>query len=388
MPTARLADVAVLNPPLGIALSPDTCVSFLPMAAVDAPSLEAVDRETRPYFAVSKGYVPFRVDDVLVAKITPCFENGKIALAKPSRQVGFGSTEFHVLRPKADVLDPRFLAHYLRQDRIRLEGRQKMTGSAGQRRVPEHFLADLAIPLPPLSEQHRISEILDSAEALRAKRRAALAQLDALTQAIFFDMFGDPVSNPKGLPRRRVGEIAAVITGNTPPRAKPQFYGDAIEWVKSDNLNTPCYFVTRAAEGLSEAGRQVGRTAPANSILVTCIAGTPDCIGNAAMANREVAFNQQINAVIPRAGNPHFVYGQLRVGKRLVQQASTEGMKGMVSKSRFESIVLLWPEQRLQDSFARRVLAVEATISKQRASIDRFDELFASLQHRAFRGEL
>ena len=73
-----------------------------------------------------------------------------------------------------------------------------MTGSAGQRRVPENFLAKLEIPLPPLAEQRRIAEVLDRAEALRAKRRAALAQLDSLTQSLFLDLFGDPICNTKG----------------------------------------------------------------------------------------------------------------------------------------------------------------------------------------------
>jgi type I restriction enzyme S subunit len=100
-------------------------------------------------------------------------------------------------------------------------------------------LLEIEIPLPPLAEQRRIAEVLDRAEALRAKRRAALAQLDSLTQSVFLDLFGDPATNPKGWPRKPAGEIGRVITGNTPPRANPGNYGTAIEWIKSDNINTP-----------------------------------------------------------------------------------------------------------------------------------------------------
>ena len=72
-------------------------------------------------------------------------------------------------------------------------------------------------------------------------------------------MFGDPATNPKGWPRKQISGVATVITGNTPPRAMPQYYGHAIEWMKSDNINTPHYYLTRADEGLSELGRRVAR---------------------------------------------------------------------------------------------------------------------------------
>jgi type I restriction enzyme S subunit len=223
---------------------------------------------------------------------------------------------------------------------------------------------------------------------LRAKRRAALAQLDSLTQSLFLDLFGDPATNPKGWPRKPVGEIGKVITGNTPPRANPDYYGTHIEWIKSDNINTPHYYLTKATEGLSESGKTVARTVPAGSILVTCIAGSPACIGNAAMTDREVAFNQQINAFVPVNGDAHFLYSQMLVGKKLIQEASTAGMKGMVSKGRFEQIMLVLPPIPLQREFARRVTAVEALKTAQRVLLAELDALFATLQHRAFRGEL
>lgn len=153
MPTATLAEVTELNPPLAAFLSDGEEVSFMPMSAVDAESVNAVNRETRLYAEVSKGYTPFLDGDVLIAKITPCFENGKIAHAHLTRRYGFGSTEFHIVRPRTDRADARYLVHYLRQDRIRRQGKSRMTGSAGQRRVPEHFLAGLSVPVPPLPEQ-------------------------------------------------------------------------------------------------------------------------------------------------------------------------------------------------------------------------------------------
>jgi type I restriction enzyme S subunit len=363
-------------------------VSFVGMSGVSEVTASVLEHDVRTVAECRKGYTAFQRGDVLVAKITPCFENGKIVMADIPHAFGFGSTEFHVIRPRPDKLDPRFLLHFLRVPFFRIQGERRMTGSAGQRRVPANFLSTFDIPLPPLLLQRRIAEVLDKAEALRAKRRAALAQLDSLTKSLFLDLFGDPATNPKGWPTKPLGEIGKVITGNTPPRSNPNYYGKHIEWIKSDNINTPHYYLTKATEGLSESGKSIARTVPAGSILITCIAGSPECIGNASMTDREVAFNQQINAFIPDKEDAHFIYAQMIVGKRLIQEASTAGMKGMVSKGRFEQILFPLPPISLQREFARRVAAVEKLKTAQRAALTELDALFASLQHRAFRGEL
>jgi type I restriction enzyme S subunit len=356
------------------------------MAAVDAVK-GTLEPEERLFSELSKGLTPFLDGDVLIAKITPCFENGKIAQARLQHRLGIGSTEFHVVRAHPDRADPRYLLHFLRQESVRRDGEQRMTGSAGQRRVPQEFISEIEIPLPPLAEQRRIVDILDRADALRAKRREATNELDQLTRSIFVEMFGDPATNPKRWPLVPIGKIGRVVTGNTPSRAVPDYFGNEIEWIKSDNINTPDDFVTPATEGLSASGRAVARVAPPSSILVTCIAGSPDCIGNSAMTDRPVAFNQQINALIPEQGDADFIYSQFVVGKRLIQRASTSSMKGMVSKSRFERVEIMFPPVDLQRDFARRISAARKLKGDLSDSLAHMDALFASLQQRAFRGE-
>ncbi|ODS92678.1 MAG: hypothetical protein ABS45_05635 [Comamonas sp. SCN 65-56] len=269
-----------------------------------------------------------------------------------------------------------------------LSAMQKHLHGATMQHVNRGEFLGTPLYLPPLEEQRRIAAILDQAETLRTQRRTALALLDCLTQSLFLDMFGDPVANPKGWPVKPVSSLGKVVTGNTPSRDVPAYYGNSVEWIKSDNLNTPHYYVTNATEGLSEAGKAVGRLVPPNSILVTCIAGSPDCIGNAAMADREVAFNQQINAFIPVELDAHFAYAQIVVGKKLIQGASTNGMKGMVSKSRFEAIEFMVPPLPLQQTFATRIASIEALKATHRRALAALDALFASLQQRAFAGQL
>lgn len=381
-----LGEIAEINPLHGEAVDPEAEVSFLGMADVSELGTTTLG-EIRSYSEVRTGYTPFRVGDVLVAKITPCFQNGKIAQAQIEREIGAGSTEFHVIRASKEA-DARYLLRFLRQDWIRVEGELRMTGSGGQRRVPEAYFRNLMIPLPSIAEQKRIAAVLDQVDALRAKRRKAVNLLDDLSRSIFIDMFGDPASPNSSWDRKTIGELGAVITGNTPSRAKSENYGEGIEWIKTDNIRPPELNPGQAAERLTAAGERVGRVVPAEAILVTCIAGSPESIGNSALAGRRVAINQQINAFIPEGPLPRFMLEQIRAGKALIQRKSTGAMTGLVNKSQFSSISLLVPPMDRQQEFVRRVECVDRERARNVRHLATLDELFASLQNRAFSGTL
>ena len=141
-------------------LDPETEVSFVPMEAVR--EYGGIDPDsTRPLSEVVEGYTYFRNGDVIVAKITPCFENGKGALATGlCNDVGFGTTELHVLRASLGV-DPRFLLYLTFSDRFRRIGAASMYGAGGQKRVSDDFIRDFRHPLPDLPEQHVIAAFLD-----------------------------------------------------------------------------------------------------------------------------------------------------------------------------------------------------------------------------------
>ena len=184
---AALADVCAVNPRTFTKTVTDECpVSFVPMAAVEAGTGLMDASQVRNYGEVRKGYTRFSEGDVLFAKITPCMENGKVAIAKGlTNGSGCGSTEFHVIRPP-DALSNEYLAYFLLREDFRKEAQRHMAGTAGQLRVPPSFLSDSPFPLPPLPEQRRIvAEIekqftrLDAAVAALRRTQANLKRYRA-----------------------------------------------------------------------------------------------------------------------------------------------------------------------------------------------------------------
>jgi type I restriction enzyme S subunit len=289
------------------------------------------------------------------------------------------------LRAK-DNIDSKYLWYWLDSVQQKLISRAR---GATFLQINRQDISSLIIPLPPLPEQRRIAQILDAADALRSKRRESIALLDDLLQSTFLDMFGDPVMNPKGWEEKRLSSIGTIMTGNTPSRKISEYYGSEIEWIKSDNINTPSYILTNANEGLSSKGMKVGRVAKCGSIMVTCIAGSPDCIGNSAIADRDVAFNQQINAFTPNnKDNLYYIFGVFLIGKKLIQLASTNSMKGMVNKTNFENISIPYPPYNLQRKFSELFGHIEKQRKHHQFHLTELDNLFNSLQQRAFNGEL
>ncbi len=156
-PLKPLSEVVDLNPrPDKSAYRDDLEVSFVPMAAVEAGSGRMEVSQTKHFSSVKKGYTPFKESDVLFAKITPCMENGKMAVVpKLTSGLGFGSTEFHVLRPREGI-DPRFVYYFVSSQDFRREAAHRMTGAVGQKRVPKSFLEEALIPVPLFDDQKSI----------------------------------------------------------------------------------------------------------------------------------------------------------------------------------------------------------------------------------------
>lgn len=209
----RLIDVCEINPKAK-AIGDNTEVSFVAMPDVSEDGKINTDL-IRPYCEVKKGFTCFNEGDVLFAKITPCMENGKGALAVGLKNgIGCGSTEFHVLRPNTDVLQGKWLYYLTAWPAFRKEAERHMTGSAGQKRVPKAYLEKYELQIPTLSEQYCQIEVLDRVKAIIELRKQELQSLDELIKARFVEMFGDPELNPKEWPVEALGDVLSVEPQN------------------------------------------------------------------------------------------------------------------------------------------------------------------------------
>jgi len=266
-----------------------------------------------------------------------------------------------------------------------------MQGAVARRRslTKADFLG-LEIPLPSLEEQKRIAHLLDKVEGLIARRKHHLQQLDDLLKSVFLEMFGDPVRNEKGWHKPELKHFGKISTGNTPPRKDPSNYSSRhIEWIKTDNISADSVFISQAAEYLSTTGATKARTVTKDALMVACIAGSVESIGRAALTDRTVAFNQQINAIQPKKDvNPLFLYVLFKISKAYHQSHASKGMKKILTKGDFEKITMIKPPVELQNQFAAIIKKVDALKSRYQQSLTDMESLYGALSQKAFKGDL
>lgn len=285
-----------------------------------------------------------------------------------------------VLSPRKDNVDPDFFYHLLGSEAVYSEFERRASG-ATVKNLNIDLVKGVKVAVPSLQEQRRIAEVLDRADALRTKRRAALAQLDSLIQSIFLDMFGDPRLNPHDWQLYPLKELGRVKTGGTPPSAKSGMFDGPIPFVTPGDLESE----SAVKRSLTVDGAAEVVTVRAGSALVCCI-GT---IGKMGKVLTRSAFNQQINAIEwAELIDDDFGLATLRFLKPQISRLGSSTTVPILKKSLFEQIELPVPPLELQHDFCRRLSKVEALKDAQRKALIELDELFSSLQNRAFRGEL
>lgn len=291
-----------------------------------------------------------------------------------------GADGVKVLRPKLEA-DLKYLYHYLRQ--VHLPG-------GGYDR---HFkyLKRCEILIPPLPEQRRIAAILDQADALRVKRREALAQLDRLAQSVFVEMFGDPVSNPMNWPMESLTDVCHCYSGGTPSKSNPEYWQGDLPWFSAKDLK---------ADDLFDSQDHISETVPKTTSLKLLPADTVAIVVRGmilahtfpvSVLRVPATINQDLKALLPRKPiETQFLACCLRAQKDFILEKVSEaghGTKRLDTLGLQEIRVPQVPDS-LQKVFVARNQAIENLKNQHRTALAELDALFASLQHRAFRGEL
>ena len=326
--------------------------------------------------------------DVLVSTVRPNL-NG-VAKVPEELDGATASTGFCILRARSTVLDRSYLFHWVKSPEFVGEMVRKATG-ASYPAVSDRIIFESQLPIPPVSEQRRIAEVLDRAEALRAKRRAALANLDTLTESIFFNLFGDPTTNPKGMTVVKLSDVATRITDGV--HQKPNYTESGLPFISVKDITTgvlsfdDCKFVSQ-----DDHNKFTKRCKPEkNDILYTKVGAT---YGRPALVDTDRDFSIYVSVCLIKPKkelvDPTFLLSAL--GTSAIKRQADNRIKGIgvpdLHLDQIQSFLIPLPSLSEQRDFSRRIAALEKVKAAHRGSLIQLDALFAVLQHRAFRGEL
>ncbi|TYB76462.1 restriction endonuclease subunit S [Bizionia myxarmorum] len=292
-----------------------------------------------------------------------------------------GADGVKVLEVDSSLANVEFIYEYLRNINLY---------NAGYSR---HFkyLKEIKIPVPDsIDVQKRIATVLKRTNKLISAREESIILADEFLKHTFLTMFGEPFNNVKEWSLKPISDFGQIVTGNTPSRGNKSFYSSKhIEWIKTDNIKSNELYITPAQEFLSNQGMDSGRAVNQGALLVTCIAGSEKSIGRAALTDRKVCFNQQINAIQPNSDvEPLYLYWLFKISRNYILGFASKGMKKMLSKGEFKKIPLPKPTIEAQLSFSRIAIQGEKLKSKYNESLLELNELYKSLSHKAFNGDL
>ncbi|WP_022855936.1 restriction endonuclease subunit S [Thermodesulfobacterium thermophilum] len=402
----RLGEVCIINPRRPrIFREPNRPISFIPMSAIDEETGTITAPEVRPFKELSKGYTYFEENDILFAKITPCMENGKVAIARGlTDRIGFGSTEFHVLRPKSSVLS-EWIWLFIRRKQFREDAKKFFRGGVGQQRVPQEFLEHYPIPLPPLDEQKRIvarvEELMSRIKEVKKLREETKKQTELLWQSVLAETFPQPGAQlPNGWRWVKLGEICIYNSGIWGPEASDQNEGFPI--VRSTEIDGFLIKPSSASVRLVPKTKYKYYKLETGDILVNKSSGSPHLVGWSAIFEdpndgRIYLFSNfmlrlRVNKTIIE---PWFLlfylHNPISRSLYLKAQDTTSGLRNLRVKE-FLSLLIPLPPLEEQKRIANYLQEVHEKIQELKEVQARTEEeiklLEQSILEKAFRGEL
>lgn len=288
-----------------------------------------------------------------------------------------------------EKLHNRYLVHRLKHDYDSGHLSDYHTG-ATIKHLTGQDLARYRIPLPPLPEQRRIAAILDKADALRAKRREAIAKLDQLLQSVFFDMFGDPVTNPKGWPKAALAELFEIARGGSPRPIDAYITDDprGINWIMIGDTTEGSKYITATRKRIKPEGAKRSRLVKPGDFLLTnsmsfgrpYIMKTHGCIHDGWLVLSPKDSRTEHDFLFSALASPS-IYSEFarRAPGATVKNLNIDLVSG---------VEIIVPPIDLQSSYSRVIARIEAEESKQQVALNASDKLFGAIQSEAFSGNL
>lgn len=374
----------------------DTSVSFVPMARVDDVSGTMDVSEVKSIGEVRKGYTYFAEGDVVFAKITPCMENGKSAIARNLMNgIGFGTTEFHVLRP-GPLAIPEWLHLFVRKRDFREEAKKNMHGAAGQQRVPVDFLREVAIPLPPLDEQRRIvariEELTHRAEEARKLRQEAVAKIATQFFHVRRNIYQSLLSD---FPATPLGKCGKVMGGGTPSKQHSDFWDGDIPWVSAKDMKT--FFLTGSGLKITEKGFSESsvKLIPENSVLFVVRGSILYRHVPIAINLIPCTINQDLKAIIPSKDInavylAHMLWAANDILLGMVEEAGNTA--GKLPTPSWSGLEIPIPDESKQEQVVQELTTFQEKLAEleslQTETAKELEHFQSALLAKAFRGEL
>ena len=394
--TRSLKEVCIIKPPKKEAkelLSPRDKVSFVPMNCLEAGPKYFLPESSRPLESVSGSYTYFADGDVLLAKITPCFENGKVGIArKLENGIGFGSSEFVVYRPSSE-LSPEFLFYFFSQNSFRKEGERRMGGAVGHKRIQKDFIEGKSIPVPPLPEQERIVAILDEAfegiatATAHAERNLHNARelFQSVLQSTFEQKGEDWVETT-------LGEVCGFQNGFTFKSAKFRDSGVPIlriSNIQDDKIDTRKIVFTDPDDYTENLDRYL---ISKGDLLIAMSGATTGKIGFNT-TDKTFLLNQRVGKFEPGERlEKRFLYFYLLTQVEENLRISAGAAQPNLSTSQIKGFQIPLPSTEAQKAIVQKLDALAAETRRLEAvyqrKLDALAELKQSLLQRAFAGEL
>lgn len=292
-----------------------------------------------------------------------------------------------ILRPKRDTLHYQYLMRFLTSEQTQRKLSRIAGAGATREAITKTEIQKFQIPLPPLAEQKRIAGILDAADALRAKRREALAQLDNLLQSTFLDMFGDPVTNPMGWPTVPLAGLGKLDRGVSRhrPRNEPSLLGGPYPLVQTGDVANSGGYIRSYSSTYSENGLAQSKMWPQGTLCITIAAN----IANTGILTFDSCFPDSVvgfRCDLP--GMAEYVQGLFWFFQRILDRQATQVAQKNINLKTLRELLVPEPPSNLRERFFAIVESVERQKARMRAHLAELDALFASLQSRAFNGEL
>ena len=400
-PTKTLSEVCEIKPPKSEArqrLASNDSVSFVPMEDLGIDQKQVVPTQTRLLADVAGSYTYFADGDVLLAKITPCFENGKLGIAANlTNGVGFGSSEYMVLRP-SPALDKEWLYYYLSRETFRTEGAARMSGAVGHKRVAKEFIDAYPIPVPPLTEQQRIAGILDEAfdGIATAKANAeknlqnARALFESHLQAVFTQR-GDGWTETtlEGVAHRECTLSYGIVQPG-------EEVADGLAIVRPTDMTSKVIYLDGLKRIDPKLADSYKRTTLVGGELLLCVRGST---GMLSMAAPELVGGNVTRGIVPIRFDPARMtrdFGFYLMNSAVVQEQIREKTYGtalmQINIRDLRNISFSFPPLKKQEAIAgalhelgEETQRLESLYQRKLAALD---ELKKSLLHQAFSGAL